>query len=235
MALPTPPKLVTITTPKGVRFTVAEAYAPQFQGMINELEAEGYQLNGNTSGGYNPRVIAGTNTPSEHAYGRAIDVNWDQNPRGSSGGTLSPDLAHKVAQKWGMTWGGDWSGQTRDPMHFQIANVPPVDAMPNGTVGPGTGSSTAPVQTGPPASTPGSPSPGNGNGTDLATIFSNRLKELQAQQQAQGTPFSPLGFGLPLAGTDAMLTPLKKAAQNFRTADSTNVDAPAVTQTPFIS
>lgn len=116
-ALPPRPELVTISTPGGARFTVAAAHKDQFQGLVNDLEAGGYLLDPKTSGGYNPRYIAGTTTPSEHAFGRAIDVNWNDNARGRPG-TISSDVAHALAQKYGMTWGGDW--KNRDDMHFEV-------------------------------------------------------------------------------------------------------------------
>jgi hypothetical protein len=126
--LPPTPELSTVTSPSGVTLRVAAPSAPQFQGLVNDLENSGYTLN-KTSGGYNDRMIAGTNTPSQHAYGRAIDINPDQNPQGASGkSTIPPDLARSLAAKYGLTWGGDWSGNTRDPMHFEIAGKAPVMA-----------------------------------------------------------------------------------------------------------
>jgi hypothetical protein len=149
-ALPPTPELVTITTPGGARFSVAKAYAPQFQGLVNDLEAKGYTIDPSQSGGYNPRYIAGTQTPSEHAFGRAIDVNWNLNPRGGAPGNIPGDVARSVAQQYNMTWGGDWSGNTRDPMHFEVAqspkpafgmaraNMPTPPPGPSPTVGPET-------------------------------------------------------------------------------------------------
>lgn len=119
--LPKAPDLVTITTPGGARFTVAKAYRDQFQGLVNDLEKRGYTIDPSQSGGYNPRMIAGTKTPSFHASGQAIDVNWRQNPRGGGQSTIPPDVARELAQRYNMTWGGDWSGETRDPMHFEVA------------------------------------------------------------------------------------------------------------------
>jgi hypothetical protein len=120
-ALPSTPKLVVITAPGGARFSVAEPYQSQFTGLVTDLANAGYPIAGNQSGGYNNRYIAGTDTPSEHAYGRAIDVNWTDNPHGSSKYTIPGDLARTLAAKYGMTWGGDWSGSSVDPMHFEIA------------------------------------------------------------------------------------------------------------------
>jgi D-alanyl-D-alanine carboxypeptidase len=113
------PDLTQITSQGGVPFTVATPYADRFQNLIDGLEQSGYPISADQSGGYNPRNIAGTNTPSEHAYGRAIDVNWNDNPKGGKS-TMPPDLARSLAKQHGFTWGGDWSGKTNDPMHFQI-------------------------------------------------------------------------------------------------------------------
>jgi hypothetical protein len=116
------PDLTQFTLPSGVGATVAKSAAPQFQGLLTDLEAAGYKLDPNTTGGYNPRTIAGTNTPSQHAYGLAMDVNWQRNPRGANTqADIPPDLARKLAAKWGLTWGGDWQGADRDPMHFEVA------------------------------------------------------------------------------------------------------------------
>lgn len=107
----------------GAPFTVASPYADRFQGLLYDLEAAGYPVAANQSGGYNPRNIAGTRTPSQHAFGRAVDINWTDNPRGSQG-KIPADLAKQLAAKHGMTWGGLWKNP--DPMHFEIANGTPV-------------------------------------------------------------------------------------------------------------
>lgn len=116
------PELTGIAAPGGAKFTVATSAADKFQGLINDLEAGGYQIDPKVSGGYNPRVIAGTNTPSQHAYGLAIDVNSDRNAQGAKTASDIPaDVARALASKYGLTWGGDWHGSTRDPMHFEVA------------------------------------------------------------------------------------------------------------------
>lgn len=106
--------------------TVAAPYADRFKGLLDDLQAAGYGVQWGQSGGYNPRTIRGSTTPSQHAFGRAIDVNWDDNARGTRG-NIPADLARQLAVKHGMTWGGDW--RNPDPMHFEIADAggaPPV-------------------------------------------------------------------------------------------------------------
>lgn len=98
--------------------TVAAPHADRFRGLLNDLNAAGYAVNPQQSGGYNYRTIDGTSTLSQHAFGRAVDVNWDRNARGTRG-DIPPDLARSLAAKHGLTWGGDWKNP--DPMHFEVA------------------------------------------------------------------------------------------------------------------
>jgi hypothetical protein len=94
----------------------------------------------NTSA-FNCRFVDGTTRWSEHAYGRAIDVNPIENPYVSSAGTTShpasrPYLRRSPARRgmaveggvlvrafdavgWG--WGGRWSG-ARDYQHFSASS-----------------------------------------------------------------------------------------------------------------
>jgi hypothetical protein len=163
--LPETPQLATVTAPGGAKFQVAATAAERFQGLVTDLEAEGYKLDPATSGGYNKRFIAGTQTPSHHAYGTAVDVNWSRNPQGGTSSDIPADLARRLAAKHGLVWGGDWSGKTRDPMHFEVprgasASAPPVVAAPvvpalaaNPNAGPRVGTApTAPAVA--PATTP---------------------------------------------------------------------------------
>jgi hypothetical protein len=90
----------------------------------------------NTSS-FNCRPATGSSHWSNHAYGRAIDVNPIENPYISGGKTshrasvtyldrrrVRPGMAVAAgalvrafaAQGWG--WGGSWSGSTQDTQHF---------------------------------------------------------------------------------------------------------------------
>jgi hypothetical protein len=121
--------LKTITAPSGARFTVSAEHADRFQALVNDLEAAGYPIKSDQSGGYNPRNIAGTNKPSLHSYGRAIDVNWNENARGKPG-SIPEAVALELAKKHGMTWGGQW--KNRDDMHFEVADGAPVPMQNRG-------------------------------------------------------------------------------------------------------
>lgn len=92
----------------------------------------------NTSA-FNYRVIAGTSTISNHAYGLAIDINTFENPYcRPETGYVSPaeaayyadrslyepymihrdDLCYQLFIQYGWSWGGDWSSP-KDYQHFE--------------------------------------------------------------------------------------------------------------------
>jgi hypothetical protein len=122
------PDLTQITSPSGVKFTVAKDAADAFGGFLSDLEKSGYKIDQASSGGYNDRKIAGTDTPSQHSFGRAIDVNWNSNPRGAKSPSDLPANVGELAAAHGLTWGGTWSGDTRDPMHFELSGKPVAQA-----------------------------------------------------------------------------------------------------------
>jgi hypothetical protein len=114
--------VVTIQTSRGP-FTVSRQHADRFKAFLDDPEWGNYQFDPKQSGGYNPRNIRGTNIPSQHSFGSAIDINWTRNARGTRG-DIDPTLARTLAKRHGMTWGGDWDNP--DPMHFEVARSGPV-------------------------------------------------------------------------------------------------------------
>lgn len=109
--------MAVISAGSGARFRVNADHAARFQGLVADLEAAGVEIKPEQSGGYANRNIAGTSKKSEHAFGRAIDLNWSENARGTAG-KLDPELARSLAAKHGLKWGGDWKNP--DPMHFEV-------------------------------------------------------------------------------------------------------------------
>jgi hypothetical protein len=93
----------------------------------------------NTSA-FNCRTVAGTERWSEHAYGRAIDVNPVENPYVTPSGHVSPPAGVRFADRSqrakglihaggpvvhafaasGWKWAGDWAG-TKDYQHFSTS------------------------------------------------------------------------------------------------------------------
>lgn len=121
-------ELVTFGVPGGARFTTAKKVAPQFSAFLHELASSGYTINPKTSGGYNYRNIAGTPKLSQHAYGNAIDLNWDANPQGQAKHNLPANVG-ELAAKHGLAWGGNFSRP--DPMHFEASRV--IEGLPDVT------------------------------------------------------------------------------------------------------
>lgn len=108
---------------KGAKFRVAAPYADRFAGFIADLEAEGIEVKGDQSGGYAQRNIRGTNTPSKHSHGEAIDINWHENAEGKPGELskrLGDEKVRALAAKHGLKWGGDFKSRSRDDMHFEV-------------------------------------------------------------------------------------------------------------------
>ena len=92
----------------------------------------------NTSS-FNCRAATGSTSWSNHAYGRAIDVNPIENPYVSGGTTSHPasrsflersqhrrgtayegGVLVEAFRSMGWGWGGSWSGSVRDYQHFSV-------------------------------------------------------------------------------------------------------------------
>jgi D-alanyl-D-alanine carboxypeptidase len=91
----------------------------------------------NNTSGFNCRWVSGSSSWSEHAFGRAIDLNPLRNPYVTRGGRVSPPAGRPYANRArraagmihggdpvvrafaaaGWRWGGSWSG-SRDYQHF---------------------------------------------------------------------------------------------------------------------
>lgn len=113
--------IVTIETPDGSRFSVRKEVAPIFLGFLNEILERGYRIKGGVldDWGWYVRPIAGTNTPSNHSWGLAIDVNALTNPQGKKLTTDMPAFVPEAAKRWGLRWGGTYR-KNPDAMHFEV-------------------------------------------------------------------------------------------------------------------
>ncbi len=105
--------------------------------LIDRYGADDHRsMDADNTSAFNCRFVAGTTRWSEHAYGRAIDINPIENPY-VSGSHVSPPAGRPYADRsrnakgmihhgdgvWdafrdvGWKWGGDWSG-IKDYQHF---------------------------------------------------------------------------------------------------------------------
>lgn len=113
---------VTINLRKGDVSVVLLHFARWYDANIEHLTAA-------DTGGYNPRVISGSTTLSNHASGTAEDLRWQKHPLGAVG-TFTPSQRARIEAQLGyyegvIRWGGNYSGR-RDEMHYEI-NKPPAD------------------------------------------------------------------------------------------------------------
>jgi len=71
-------------------------------------------------GCWNPRFIGGARSVSRHAWGVAVDINYQANVTGQ---TTSQDARLvETMERWGFTWGGNWL--VPDAAHFEWVSPP---------------------------------------------------------------------------------------------------------------
>jgi hypothetical protein len=96
---------------------------------LNDVLARwGYKTRRADTGAYNCRKITGGRGYSLHAYGIAVDINWDTNPYGATKTDMPSGMVDEIEAirttaglpVW--EWGGDW--RTPDTMHYEIAASP---------------------------------------------------------------------------------------------------------------
>ena len=121
--------------------TVHKKLAAEYMAIFQDMVKVKFPIKSASTASYVWRPIAGTNTLSQHSYGVAIDVNWNDNPQLRApfvvkagvparygGKTYDPKprgnnkyaLTRKVIAIWnahGFSWGGTWLNNT-DTMHF---------------------------------------------------------------------------------------------------------------------
>ena len=106
--------------------TVRAATVDAFLALDACLRKWNYQTERHHTGAYNCRRITGGTGYSLHAYGIAVDINWQDNPYGRRLITDMPPgmVADIEALRTGngkrvFRWGGRYSGN-KDAMHYEI-------------------------------------------------------------------------------------------------------------------
>jgi len=108
----------------------------------DSVDSDTESIANNNTSSFNYRVVPGTSRLSNHAKGRAIDINPLQNPyvKYNSDGSFAhyyrdmelyldrksgkehmithQDDCYKIFKKYGFTWGGDWNS-VKDYQHFE--------------------------------------------------------------------------------------------------------------------
>jgi hypothetical protein len=92
--------------------------------LVRETKNRGYRF-GNSSDpsygcwGFSCRAISGSNNPSNHSWGLAVDINAPSNPYTSPLVTDMPSWMPDLWNQYGFRWGGDYSG-SQDAMHYEF-------------------------------------------------------------------------------------------------------------------
>lgn len=97
--------------------------APLVRALVGKTETGGYLLVPGWCWGAGCRAIAGTNTPSNHSWGLAVDINAPNNPYTSSGVHDIPAWVFALWRRFGFGVGADYSGK-QDWMHFEFMGSP---------------------------------------------------------------------------------------------------------------
>jgi hypothetical protein len=114
------------------RVRVASATVDAFRALDAVMQAHDYAPRAADTGGYNCRRITGGTSYSLHAYGVAVDINWNTNPYRADGRLVTDMPAGMVrdikalrtsAGKPVFRWGGDYT-RVKDAMHFEVVASP---------------------------------------------------------------------------------------------------------------
>jgi hypothetical protein len=106
----------------GIRLTVREEIAEMVLNLVVATDKI-YNLLSGSCGAYNCRAIRGTNTASNHSWGLAVDLNWNNNPMST---TFHSEIPPEVVAMWescGWFWGGHYNTRF-DTMHFEYIGSP---------------------------------------------------------------------------------------------------------------
>lgn len=114
----------------GGRVMVKTAAVPAFRALDELLRKHNYKTRAHDTGGYNCRRTTNETGYSLHAYGIAIDINWQSNPYGPRLITNMPaamiaDITNLRTNSGDKVfrWGGSYKGN-KDAMHFEVICTP---------------------------------------------------------------------------------------------------------------
>jgi len=124
--------LARVEVVQGVRVQCHAKVATAVQALGRVFEAHGYVVRAGDTGAYNCRPITNGSGHSLHAFGIALDVNWNTNPFRKDNVLVTDMPAAMIAnvrrirtatgaRLWG--WGGDYRS-VKDAMHFEVVCAP---------------------------------------------------------------------------------------------------------------
>lgn len=118
----------------GIALSVRRELVPLIAWLVQETVSRGYALRHGECWGFANRPIRGTQRPSNHSWGLAIDLNATTNPMQA---TLRTDMPPWMVELWTsrqFRWGGTYR-QRKDAMHFEFMGTPADAARLIGEVG----------------------------------------------------------------------------------------------------
>lgn len=124
----------TLTLHSGAKITVLDIAADAFRAIDMIMQEYGYHPRPGDTGAYNCRRITGGTKLSLHAYGIAVDYNWNTNPYRRDNKLVTDMPASMVGKILNIKntnghslfrWGGNYV-TVKDAMHYEII-VPPFE------------------------------------------------------------------------------------------------------------
>lgn len=112
-------KIVTLSRKDGLRIALHINIVELVGILIDLTEMMGYDVKPGQTWGFACRAIRGSDRPSNHSWGTAIDINAPSNPMGKKLVTDIPPAVRKLWKDHGFRWGGDYAGR-KDAMHFEF-------------------------------------------------------------------------------------------------------------------
>jgi hypothetical protein len=116
-------KQVTVARDDGLRLPVHRDIASIVAILMAETERRGYDIDPSHTGGFVCRPIRGTNRPSNHSWGLAVDINWQRNPHRDVLVTDMPSWMPDLWWRYQFFWGG-WYRTRPDAMHYEFIGTP---------------------------------------------------------------------------------------------------------------
>jgi hypothetical protein len=116
-------KKMAAVTKAGVTVYVHREIAALVATLLEATERLGYDVKPGQTWGFACRAIRGTDKPSNHSWGLAVDINALTNPMST---TFASDIPPAVVAMWwaaGWNWGG-WAEKRPDTMHFEYVHRP---------------------------------------------------------------------------------------------------------------
>jgi hypothetical protein len=108
-----------------IKLPVRREIAVLVQRLVVDLEREHGRFHPGQCWGFANRPIRGTNIPSNHSWGLAVDLDAPSNPM-----TTNPQATHTIgsyatgiAARYGFRWGGNYVNR-KDYMHFEFMGTP---------------------------------------------------------------------------------------------------------------